>query len=148
MYQASTVLTGSEMPALNSMGACAIVICHPRSRKLKNAATRLAARFLVCISISCIGKSPAVTPIGSARDAPDLIERAAPAGRSQHLAAEMLGVAGDAVGLVQLVRLCHHHLFAAERLGGFRLRRCAGRDLDAELGLEIQYHLLGIGGAP
>src|SRR5262245_20313594 len=60
---------------------------------------------------------------GVARNAAELVERAAPAGRAQHLAAEMGAIARDPVGLAQLVGLRHHHLLAAERLGGSRLRR-------------------------
>ena len=82
---------------------------------------------------------------GVARDAPNLVERAAPAGRTQHLAAEMGAIARDPVGLAQLVGLRHHHLLAAERLGGSRLRRRAGRDLDLQLGLEVDNYLLRVG---
>src|ERR1700685_1764916 len=84
---------------------------------------------------------------GMAWDAADLVERRAPAGRAQHLAAEMLVVAGDAVGLGFLVRLAHHDLLAAERFCSRRLGRRAGRDLDLQLGLEIADDLPGIGGA-
>src|SRR5580704_17616689 len=74
---------------------------------------------------------------GMARDAADLVEGRAPAGRAQHLAAEMLGVAGDAVGLGFLVGLADHDFFAAERFCSSRLGRSAGRDLDLQLGFEI-----------
>src|SRR3984957_11736691 len=60
---------------------------------------------------------------GMARDAADLVERRAPAGRAQHFAAEMLGVAGDPIGLGFLIRLAHHDLLAAERFCRCRLGR-------------------------
>ena len=82
---------------------------------------------------------------GAARDTSDLVEGAAPAGRAQHLAAEMGAITRDPLGLAQLVRLRHHHLLAAERLGGLGLRRGAGRDPDLQLGLELGDHLLRIG---
>src|SRR3954470_5647577 len=35
MYQASTVLTGSEIPALNSSGSCAAADCHPAKARTR-----------------------------------------------------------------------------------------------------------------
>src|SRR2546425_4921954 len=51
MYQASTVLTGSEMPALSSIGCCAAAGRHPKTRSAKPAAKMPAAheRLVVCI---------------------------------------------------------------------------------------------------
>jgi hypothetical protein len=57
----------------------------------------------------------------------------------------MGGIARDAVGLGELVGLRHHHLPAAQRLGGLGLRRRAGRDIHLQFGLELDDHLLGIG---
>ena len=82
---------------------------------------------------------------GVSRNASDLVEGAAPTGCTQDLAAEMGAIAGDPVGLAEFIWLRHHHLLAAERLGGFRLRRGAGRDLHLQFGLEIDDHLLGVG---
>ena len=80
-------------------------------------------------------------------DAADLVERRAPAGRAQHLAAEMFCVAGNAVGLGFFVGLADHDLLAAEHFRRRGLRGSAGRDLDLQLGLEIADDLPGIGGA-
>ena len=84
---------------------------------------------------------------GMARDAADLVEGRAPAGRAQHLAAEMLGVAGDAIGLGFLVGLADHDLLAAECFRRRRLGRSAGGNLDLQLGFEVADDLFGIGGA-
>src|SRR5215831_5764033 len=207
MYHASTVLTGSEMPALTSIGCCAAPGRQPTTTKAMMATqTRAAARMdfgwhrdsfviffhapstaensklpeqpaesrdavvdaaapqriphdrlvrrhhvdaeLALERIDCLRRRPMrrrqqdrvgvrvlaheLAPHlegGVARNAADLVERAAPAGRAQHLAAEMGAIARDPVGLAQLVGLRHHHLLAAERLGGSRLRRRTGRDL-------------------
>ena len=45
---------------------------------------------------------------GVLRDRADAVERAAPAGRAEELAAEMLGIAGDAVGVGMGIGLRHH----------------------------------------
>jgi hypothetical protein len=57
----------------------------------------------------------------------------------------MGAVARDPIGLAQLVGLCHHHLPAAERTRGSGLRRRAGGNLDVQLGLEVENHLLRVG---
>ena len=81
------------------------------------------------------------------RNTADLVERRAPAGRAQDFAAEMLGIAGDTVGLGFLIGLADHDLLAAERLRRRGLRRGRGGDLDLQLGFEIADDLPGIGGA-
>src|SRR2546426_5930464 len=209
MYHASTVLTGSEMPALTSIGSCAATGRQQTRTRARTAAQTYTPRAWVFVGIptlllrffchapptaensnlpeqpaesrdavvdaaapqriphdrlvrrhhvdaelalervDCLRRRPMrrrqqdrvgvrvlaheLAPQverGVARDAPDLVEGAAPAGRAQHLAAEMGAIARDPVGLAQLVGLRHHHLLAAEGLGGSRLRRRAGRDLD------------------
>src|SRR6195256_1390452 len=54
MYQASTVLTGSEMPALNSIGPCAAADSHPMKARAKTAAKMRVAREegFVCMFVS------------------------------------------------------------------------------------------------
>src|SRR5580700_9137807 len=89
---------------------------------------------------------PAHVDRGMARDAADLVERRAPAGRAQHFAAEMPGVAGDAVGLGFFIGLADHDLLAAECFRCRGLGGSAGRDLDLQLGFEIADDLFGIGG--
>src|SRR5262249_50314624 len=84
---------------------------------------------------------------GMLRNTTDLVERAAPGGGTQDLAAEMERVARDAGGVGLRIGLRHHDLATAERLGGARLRGRARGDLDAELGFEIEDHLLGVPGA-
>src|SRR5262245_12677515 len=222
MYHASTVLTGSEMPALTSIGCCAVAGLQPTRTRARTAAQTRTQRAWIFVGIvtplallvtlrqprrpqnsrnsrpnpamrsstpqrrsashtiawcaaitltpnsrssasiaSAVGQCGdgnriesasgcsrmSLRPISSAAwlDAPDLVERAAPAGRTQHLAAEMGTIARDSVGLAQLVGLRHHHLLAAEGLGGSRLRRRAGRDLDLQLGLEVDDHPLRVG---
>src|SRR3954470_3545525 len=44
MYQASTVLTGSEIPALNSSGSCAAADCHPARTRARAVAQMRVAR--------------------------------------------------------------------------------------------------------
>src|SRR5882762_8801647 len=44
MYQANTVLTGSEMPALNTIGSCANDGRAPKEKSASTAAQRPAAR--------------------------------------------------------------------------------------------------------
>src|SRR5262249_60626723 len=53
MYQASTVLTGSEMPAVAAIGSCAVAGCHPRTTSVSTATPTRAARrrSLVCIVV-------------------------------------------------------------------------------------------------
>src|ERR1700686_5181873 len=130
MYQASTVFTGSEMPALicNGCGGGPIFCCAVAgspAANMQSAANTPAKKPVLCILVVLppqkverarrrpmrrrkkdrvgVGMLPhqraAHVDRGMARDAADLIERRAPTGCAQHLAAEMLGVAGDAVGL-------------------------------------------------
>src|SRR5215467_14929159 len=192
MYHASTVLTGSEMPALTSTGSCVAAGCQQTRTKARTAAQTRAPRAWVFVGIAtpfailfhapptaensklpeqpaesrdavidaaapqriphdrlvrrhdvdgelalervdCLRRRPMrrrqqdrvgvrvvaheLAPhveCGVARNASDLVEGAAPAGRAQHLAAEMSAIARDPIGLAQLVGLRHHHLLATE----------------------------------
>src|SRR5262249_13685486 len=180
MYHAGTVLTGSEMPALSSIGSCAAAGRQQTTTRAATAQTRTPRTWVfvgiatpLCDSFSrsanrgdsklpeqpaesrdavidaappqriphdrllrrhdvdselalelvdCVSRRPMrrrqqdrvgvrvlaheLAPHvegGVARDAPDLVEGAAPPGRAQHLAAEMGAIARDPVGLAQLV---------------------------------------------
>src|SRR5215472_2754827 len=198
MYHASTVLTGSEMPALTSIGCCAAPGRHPTTTKARMAAQTRAPRARIfagiatplrffCHAPPTAEKSKLPEQPAESRDA--VVDAAAPQRiphdrlvRRHYVDAELAlervdclrrrpmrrrqqdrvgirvlahelaphlegGVARNAADLVERAAPARRaqHLLAAERLGGSRLRRRASRDLDLQLGLEVDDHPLRVG---
>src|SRR5262249_27336027 len=148
MYHASTVLTGSEIPALSSIRSWAAAGRQQTRTRAATAQTRTPRAWVfvgIATPFAILFHAPPTAETQNSRNS-----RPNPAMRSltpQRRSAShtIAWCAAMTIGLAQLVGLRHHHLLAAERLGGSRLRRRAGRDLDLQLGLEVADHPLRVG---
>src|SRR5262249_49110389 len=134
MYHASTVLTGSEMPALTSIGCCAATGCQPTTTRAKAAQTR-APRAWIFAGIA--------TPLRFSCHAPPTAENSKlPEQPAEPRDAVVDAAAPQRIPYDRLVR--RHHVdteFALERVDRLRRRPMRRRQQD-RVGVRVLAHEL------